>query len=596
MKKTIAALSGIFIVSALAWLPACDVNDPDRFIRPPIIKSFSPGSSTLSAAVGDTVRFSMAALDPDDQNLDYSFSLGDSLASSSNRWTYVVHEQGDVNITGRVTNGVTESTVRWQMTRIWPINRPPEIVFIEPQDQEITIVVGASIDFSISAVDPENRPLEYVYTIDESIVGVSRHFTYHSTFVGMIDVRALVTDGETFASHTWALRIASEPDSVPPARIEVTQIVPGVETGEIYVEWTAVGDDSMQGLPSHYIVRTSGMPITSENAWDSASDRPGEPAPGPPGSTHVMAIRDLPPAQLVYVAVRAMDDFGNLSVISVEKSTRSRGNKITGTVRDAVTDQPIPDVSVRILSAVDQTDAEGFFELSELPSGFGQLFFWDEENHAEFGNYFDVIYSPYEIIDRDHVNMWLLPNIELDSDDYPNFLNFFVEMTQTDGGGLNVLGTWSPPCEVFIPPLTANDIDYKQTAERIFQEWEDLIEVDIFEFVDDVPDVGIYIEYTDNDVGREHFLVTETDENGVPTQGKITLRTIYTDTTFAVLEVIVRHEVGHAIGMNHSSDPYHIMVGGRWPIADTQSPDETKLGKAMYRVPRYSYLEWFRYD
>ncbi len=596
MDKRITGLSGILLATLLAWFSACDVNDPDRFLRPPIIKSYSPGSATLNTAVGDTMRFAMAAIDPDDKSLQYSFVLGDSVTSQTNRWMYVVDDTGDVDVVGRVTNGVADSRVRWHLTRIWPVNLPPEIVYIEPPDPEITIVLGASIEFAISARDPENRALSYVYTADDTIVAVTRRFTYNSRFVGLVEIKAIVTDGETFASNTWMLRIAAEPDSVLPARVVVTSLKPGAATGEIDVEWTAVGDDGMDGLPAHYIVRTSGQPITDEYAWSSASDRPGEPDPGPPGSTQNMVISQLPPAQLVYVAVRAMDDFGNMSEISAPVGTRSRGMKFTGTVRDAVTEAPIPNIVVRLLSSVDTTDADGLFRLSELPAGYGQLYFWDEFSAGDYGDYFDVIYQPFEIRDNIHLNMWLLPNIELDTDDYSNFLQFFYQMTRLDAPDEDVLGTWKTPCRVYVPPLVTNNLDYEQTIKGIFQEWEELVDVDLWEFVDAVPDTGVFVDYLANDVSREHYLVTDADRNGAPIQGKISLRTIHADTTLSTFQVIIRHEVGHAMGMNHSTDPYHIMVGGRWPIAAVQSADEIKLARAMYRIPRYSNLGWFKFN
>ncbi|MEJ2721121.1 MAG: matrixin family metalloprotease, partial [bacterium] len=294
--------------------------------------------------------------------------------------------------------------------------------------------------------------------------------------------------------------------------------------------------------------------------------------------------------------VRAMDDFGNLSEISEPISTRARGMKMTGTVRDAVTDEPIPDITVRLLSSVDTTNTDGSFLLTELPAGFGQLYFWDELIGAEYGEYFDVIYQPYEIRDNYHLNVWLLPNTDLDTDDYANFLEFFYEMTTIDGAENDVLGTWETPCPVYVPPLVTNNVDYEQTIKGVFQEWEDLIGADVWKFVDAVPDTGVYVDYLPNDVSREHYMVTVADQNKVPIQGRISLRTIYDDTSLALFKVVVRHEVGHALGMNHSTDPYHIMVGGRLPIAETQSADEVKLGRAMYRIPRYSNLRWFKYN
>ncbi|UCH84647.1 MAG: matrixin family metalloprotease [Candidatus Latescibacterota bacterium] len=596
MRNKIIAPAGLFVAVFLAGLLACDVNDPDRFLRPPIIKNYAPLSPTLTTAIGDTVRFSMAAFDPDDKELEYTFSLDDSLTSRSDHWLYVVHEEGEVNVVGRVTNGFTESKVRWQLSRIRPVNRPPEIVFVEPPDSEITIVVGASIDFSIGAEDPENKPLSYVYTVDGSIAGVSRHFTYHSTFVGLVEIRALVSDGEAFASNTWMLRVAAEPDSVVPARVVVTDLSPGAGVGELDVEWTGVGDDDMEGLPAHYIVRTSGQPITDEHSWNAASDRPGEPDPGQPGTLHNMVISDLPPAELVYVAVRAMDDFGNLSAISAPVGERARGMTVTGMVRDAVTNDPVPGMWVRMISAVDTTESDGLFTLTDLPAGYAHVYFWDGVSHAVLENYFDIIYSPYEIVDGGHIDMWMLPNVDLDSEDYMDFLEFFVEMTRLDGNAADVLGTWELPCQVYVPPLIANNLDYKQIIEQVFLEWEEVIELDVFEFVDEIPETGVYVHYTDNTSTREHYLVMRTDENGVPLQGRITLKNTYDETNLSLMKVIVRHEVGHALGMNHSSDPNHIMVGGRSPIADVPSPDEVLLARAMYRVPRYFILEWFRRD
>jgi hypothetical protein len=53
-------------VAILCFVAACDVSSPERFIRAPIIKSFSPESSSFEVLVGDTVDFSITAIDPED--------------------------------------------------------------------------------------------------------------------------------------------------------------------------------------------------------------------------------------------------------------------------------------------------------------------------------------------------------------------------------------------------------------------------------------------------------------------------------------------------------------------------------------------------
>ncbi len=151
LPLTIVAACVIVMVTFVA----CDINDPDRYLRPPVIKSYSPGSPTLHAAVGDSLDFSVTAIDPDEQNLQYSFMLGDSLAATESEWVYVVHEPGDVEIRGCVSDGAGQSEIRWNLTRVIPVNLPPEFVRVDPPEPEVTIIVGSSIDFIVSAMDPK---------------------------------------------------------------------------------------------------------------------------------------------------------------------------------------------------------------------------------------------------------------------------------------------------------------------------------------------------------------------------------------------------------------------------------------------------------
>jgi hypothetical protein len=592
MKRLLGAVPPAIFVFLLGSMAACDLQEPERYIRAPVIKSYSPRASVFSAAVGDSLRFSILAEDPYNQNLGYRFFLGDSVACESGEWTYVVEDTGAVDVAGVATNGVSESAIRWRVFRLAPVNLPPQIVDWQPRQTDISMIVADAMEFVITAVDPEGKPLSYVYTVNDAIVAVSRRYVYEPTSVGLFEVRALVTDGETFASHSWNVHVAAEPDSTPPAQVVIRSIGPGPETGEVDIEWVAVGDDSMTGLPSYYVVRTSPVPIDDEYKWSASSNRDGEPAPAPPGEIMRMTVRNLPPAQTVFVALRAVDDFGLISPLSPLASTRARGIKISGTIRDAVTNAPLEGIRVSLLTMADTTSADGTFALAELPAGESFIRIEDEPWRTEIGDYFDVVISPYTIKDKDVVNVWMLPNIDIGSALYSNFLDYYKKMTKLEACPKDLLGRWDIPCKVYVPPLVQGDLDYRQVIIDAFLEWEDLIGLDVFEFVESVPDRGVYVTY--GEPNRDFYIIMQRDADCLPVLGRINLTTGYAAGPDSLLNLVARHEIGHALRLNHSLDNAHIMYDS--PGVRHPAPLEVSLVRAMYRIPRALPADWLRED
>jgi hypothetical protein len=583
------------VLCLLGALSSCDVETPERYVRPPIIKSFLPASRALTSNVGDSLRFSIAAMDPDNHSLDYYYVLGDSITGVGAQWTYVVTDTGEINVDGRVTNGAAESAIRWRIRRVLPVNLPPVIVSVSPTSDELTVIVGATVEFFIGAEDPEGKPLSYAYTIGETIVGVSRRYTYEATAVGVFEIRAVVSDGESFVSHTWKLRVAAEPDYVPPAKVVITSLGPGAESGEVDIEWTAVGDDGMEGLPTEYILRTSPQPIIDETSWVAASERVGEPAPAPAGETMRMTVRELPPAQTVFIAVRAVDDFGNLSPLSDLASAKSRGLQIHGRVRDALTGEPLEGIQVKLLSIADTTDADGSFALLELPAGTAFVRAEDEPFRTVVGDYFDLLVAPYVIVDKDYLDLWLLPNAPLETTLYHDFRDWYVKMTELYGTTVDLLNRWETPLRVYVPPFFQNGIDYTQEMKNAFIDWETAVGMNLVEFVDAVPDTGVYVVFSDT-AELDNYSVTVWDSQHLMVQGRITMRSDWTLDTYDTFLKVARHEVGHSLGLGHSDDGNHLMVGGRIPGITQPSNDEVELVRCMYHFPRGLPVAWIQSD
>jgi hypothetical protein len=593
---TVKRLAPLLLGAAVfATLPACDVSSPERFIRAPIIRSFSPENPTFQILTGDTVVFSVNAIDPEEGQLTFDFLLDDSLVAGASSWTYVVEDTGDVEVSGRVYNRASRSMVTWLVKRIAPVNRPPVIVDFQPPDLNPAVRVGNAIAFSMSAEDPEHRPVSYIFTVDDSLVSGSNQYVHQATKVGEHSVKSIASDGEAFTTHEWSLKVLAEPDSIPPAPVIMTSLETGQQTGELVVEWIAVGDDSLDGLATAYVARTSPVPIDGEEAWFQASDRPGEPPPAAAGQTQQMVIGFLPPAEVVHVAVRAVDDFGNLSGLANSFSARVKGNDLHGTVRDAVTGDPIPNVGITLAGDADTTDASGQYSLHSLPSGAASVRLRDDYDSPDFGAYFDVITDPIVIQDEEVFDLWMLPNMSMETTDYSSFLDFAKSMTNRGGEFWYLTKTWDHPMDVYVIPFTANGLEYTPVIEGALLEWEDLTGLDLFHFVDAIPDVGLYVTYSGT-VSRDIYRVLEFDERQLPIKSEIVMRTVYDPSNTQLLDTTAGHEVGHALGMGHSDDEGHLMIGGRVPVVTQPTLDEIHLIRALYRLPRGQSMNWFHFD
>lgn len=598
VSRLSSAATTIIVALVAITIAACEVESPDRIFRAPIIKAFSPQSAQLEAFVGDAVRFSLRAVDPADEAVSYFFTLDDEVAADGPTWTYTVDDTGLVEVCGHATNGEKDSVVRWTLTRLKAINLPPVVVDAQPSEPHPMVIVGNKISFSMTAQDPEGKPLSYVFTVDDSLVSGSNRYTYPAPEIGDFVVNCIAWDGEEngFASHAWNLSVLAEPDSIPPAPVVIQSLVTGPETGELVVRWTAVGNDGMEGLPSTYIVRTLSIPIDNETQWGRAADRPGEPAPATPGELQEMVITNLKPADDVFVAVRAADDFGNLSPLANTLNARVKGNDVWITVRDAITGDPVPDIRVTYASTRDTTDADGTVYYGTLPTGATRISLWDEDDPTAIGGYYDVLTSPIPVVDEAHLDLWVIPDAPLQSPVYTSFLAFVRWMTDVGGTFTHLARTWQAPVDVYVEPFVNNGLDYEAVVKSALDQWELLVGIDLFKLVDAVPSYGFYVTY-DSDRSRDVYELVETaGQQKLPIVGRITHRTHFAPENADFFFQIASHEIGHALCLQHSEDPMHLMIGGRSPVAPYASPDEVALIRVLYHLPPLQPMDWFLFD
>ncbi len=104
-------------------------------------------------------------------------------------------------------------------------------------------------------------------------------------------------------------------DITPPSAIMDLGAVPGLDHGQIRLNWTAPGDDGLNGAASEYVLKYSSSAIT-EQSWPEATVFENPPSPVEGGFSQWFEMSGFPEGEAFFLAIKSYDDADNASPIS----------------------------------------------------------------------------------------------------------------------------------------------------------------------------------------------------------------------------------------------------------------------------------------
>ncbi len=167
--------------------------------------SLSNAIKTITINETELVSLEPKASDEDADTLFYSFT---EPLDEEGKWQTNYGDSGEYTITVTASDGYL-STSQDVLLIVNKKNIGPVIDSFFPEESELMVDEGGSIDFNIKASDLNKDLLEYEWKFDGEIVSTEESYTYKADYFdeGEHRVRVLVSDGEEEDEKEWIVTV-----------------------------------------------------------------------------------------------------------------------------------------------------------------------------------------------------------------------------------------------------------------------------------------------------------------------------------------------------------------------------------------------------
>ena len=155
----------------------------------------------MSIAENDSLIFSVDAFDPDGNQLEYLWKVDDLVASTDTSFTMLTdyNSAGDYFVTLSMTDnyGMRDEQLHIWYVEVIDVDRPIVLNWTAPALGSVNINEADSINFAVSAFDPDSNSVNYQWQVDSLIVSSDSLFTFYTDFEssGEYSIKCNLSDG-----------------------------------------------------------------------------------------------------------------------------------------------------------------------------------------------------------------------------------------------------------------------------------------------------------------------------------------------------------------------------------------------------------------